>query len=286
MNRIAIVTGAASGIGLALSKALIDRGDTVVLTDTDDSALREAVSTVAVGGTKGIGRRLDVRDRDQFTSVVQEVIGDFGRLDLLFNNAGVDLLGETDELTMSHWKWMIDINLRGVVNGVDAAYPIMVGQRSGHIVNTASLAGLVPRPYQLPYVTTKHAVIGLSLALRAEAAGLGVRVTAVCPGVTNTPLLTKTGPSDLPRTGLTQMMLDTGPKIAARRWAERVLPGPYSAERLAQDALRGIDRNAALVVAPRSARIQWAAARLSPTLNNWLGKAIAKSTTAVLTTRS
>src|SRR5207248_6593438 len=122
-----------------------------------------------------------------------------GRLDLMVNNAGIGIGGETRELLLAHWDRIIDVNLRGVVHGVHAAYPVMIEQGSGHIVNTASLAGLLPSPGATPYAMTKHAVVGLSLSLRGEAAAYGVRVTAVCPGVVETPILDKGGPDDLPK---------------------------------------------------------------------------------------
>jgi len=105
---------------------------------------------------------------------------------VMVNNAGIGVGGEASELTLAHWERVIDVNLRGVIHGVHAAYPVMIAQRSGHIVNTASLAGLMPSPWLTPYAMTKHAVVGLTLSLRAKAAAHGVRVTAVCPGVVDT----------------------------------------------------------------------------------------------------
>jgi NAD(P)-dependent dehydrogenase (short-subunit alcohol dehydrogenase family) len=163
----------------------------------------------------------------------------------MVNNAGIGVGGEARELLLAHWDRAIDVNLRGVVHGVHAAYPVMVEQGSGHIVNTASLAGLLPSPGLTPYAMTKHGVVGLSLSLRVEAAAYGVRVTAVCPGVVDTPILDKGGPEDLPRPALVGH---------AREFFRHYQPRFYSADRLAQDIVRGIDRNAALVVAPASAR--------------------------------
>ena len=107
----------------------------------------------------------------------------------MVNNAGVAIGGLLEELDERHWSKALDVNLRGVINGVTAAYEVMRAQGSGHILNTASLAGLIPAPAMLPYTTTKHAVVGLSTALRAEAASQGVRVSVLCPGFVDTPLL-------------------------------------------------------------------------------------------------
>ena len=109
----------------------------------------------------------------------------------MFNNAGISIGGETEELTLDHWNSIIDVNIRGVVHGVHAAYPLMVRQGSGHIVNTASMGGLMAAGLLTSYVMTKHAVVGLSLALRSEAAAHGVGVTAVCPSAVDTPILDK-----------------------------------------------------------------------------------------------
>lgn len=257
MGQVAIVTGGASGIGLALGTALFRRGDVVVLADVDVAgAEREAARLTGTGPGVAQPAHLDVRDADAVAALVERTADEHGRLDLMVNNAGIGIGGEVEELTLAHWDRVIDVNLRGVVHGVVAAYPLMVAQRSGHIVNTASLAGLVPVGLLTPYVATKHAVVGLSLALRQEAAPKGVRVTVACPGFTDTAILDG-GPEDLPR-----------PRLAehTRTLAERQTGGLYDVERLARDILRGVDRNQAMVVAPASARAAWRMQRLAPPL--------------------
>jgi NAD(P)-dependent dehydrogenase (short-subunit alcohol dehydrogenase family) len=208
---------------------------------------------------------LDVRDSSAVHSLVQDVIGRHGRLDLMFNNAGIYQGGETDELLPAHWDRVIDVNLRGVVNGVNAAYPIMIKQRFGHIVNTASLAGLLPTALVAPYVTTKHAVVGLSLCLRAEAAAHGVGVTVICPGFIDTPFFDHGLPDDLPRSRVYKAR-QTKQQAEKSRLAEFVLrhSNVYSPERLADDILQGVARNKPLVVRPTSAHLQWLAVRLAP----------------------
>jgi NAD(P)-dependent dehydrogenase (short-subunit alcohol dehydrogenase family) len=251
MGRIAIVTGGGSGIGEALSRALAARGDTVVVADIDGAAAERVA-----GDIRATAAKVDVRDAAAVQALVDDTVAQHGRLDLIFNNAGIGVGGDVLELTVAHWDRIIDINLRGVVHGVQAAYPVMARQGSGSIVNTASVAGLTPPPYLTPYVAVKHAVVGLSLALRGEAKAHNVNVTVVCPGWTDTPILDSTGPDDLPK----PEGMDGGVREAAERMGKL-----YPPDQLAQDILRGVDRKKAFVVAPRQARIMWRINRLTPT---------------------
>jgi len=251
--RIAVITGGASGIGRAIATALVLRGDTVTVADLDKEGADTVAGRLSERGSAEAAA-LDVTDPDAVAALYGSVRERHGRLDLVFNNAGIAVGGMTEELSLDHWNKTLDVNLRGVIHGVHAAYPILLEQGHGHILNTASLAGLVPAPMMLPYTTTKHAVVGLSLALRAEAAARGVRVSAICPGFVDTPLLDNANP-DLPET-------ETGKH--AREAALRVQRRLYTAEALARDVLRGIDKNQALIVAPASARAAWRGVRLSP----------------------
>ena len=185
----AIVTGAGSGIGAALCRALVAAGADVVCTDIDgEAAERTAASAL---GDRARSARLDVTDAAAVQAAVDEVVDRAGRLDLMFNNAGIVWGGDTELLTLDQWNAIIDVNVRGVVHGVAAAYPQMIKQGHGHIVNTASMAGLTAAGQITSYVMTKHAIVGLSLALRSEAAAHGVGVLAVCPSAIETPILEK-----------------------------------------------------------------------------------------------
>jgi NAD(P)-dependent dehydrogenase (short-subunit alcohol dehydrogenase family) len=256
-GRVAFVTGGASGIGKALCGALVARGASVVVADINASgaaAVARELSDRGPGSATSLS--LDVGDANGFQHAVAESRDEHGRLDLLFNNAGIGIGGPVEELTLAHWERTLDVNLRGVVHGVVAAYPLMVKQGFGHIVNTASLAGLVPFPLGVPYAMTKHAVVGLSVSLRSEGRAHGVRVSAVCPGVIDTPILDSEGPPDLPRTRLAGRGRDMF--LHSNR-------GPaYPPERLAEDVLRGVARNQAIIVAPARARAAWLANRISP----------------------
>jgi NAD(P)-dependent dehydrogenase (short-subunit alcohol dehydrogenase family) len=260
MARIAIITGAASGIGQALARALAGRGDTVVVADIDaegaDRTAQEIDRDLPGTATSAV---LDVRDPAAVQSLVRGTHETYGRIDVMVNNAGIGIGGEALDMQLAHWDRSIDVNLRGVVHGVHAAYPIMVRQGSGHIVNTASLAGLVPGILTAPYAASKHAVVGLSLSLRLEAAEYGVRVTVVCPGLVETPILDKTGPDDLPIPALGGHAREVFQHSGARL---------YPAEKMAQDIVRGMDRNAALVVSPAPARLLWYLWRYTPFLVN------------------
>ncbi len=257
-GRVAIVTGAASGIGRALAGALARRGATVVLADIDEAGVKDAADALGAGPPGRVsGVALDVADAAAVAALVKRTASDHGHLDFLFNNAGIAVGGPVSELTLAHWNRTIDVNLRGVVHGVVAAYPIMISQGHGHIVNTASLAGLVPSPMLTAYGMTKHGVVGLSESLRMEAAAFGVRVSVVCPGVIDTPLLDKGNPPDLPE-------VTHAPN--ARRLLTSMIGQAYPAASLAEDVLDGVARNRPVIVTPRHARIPWRVYRISPRL--------------------
>jgi NAD(P)-dependent dehydrogenase (short-subunit alcohol dehydrogenase family) len=250
-DKTAIVTGAGSGIGAALCRALVAAGATVVCTDIDGDA---AERTAAVLGANADSARLDVTDAVAVQQTVDDVVDRAGRLDLMFNNAGIVWGGDTELLTLDQWNAIIDVNIRGVVHGVTAAYPLMLKQGHGHIINTASMAGLTAAGQITSYVTTKHAVVGLSMALRSEAISRGVGVLVVCPSAVETPILDKGAVGGF--VGRNYFLEGQGVKTA------------YDPDRLARDTLRAIEKNKAILVKPRLAHAQWLFARLAPTLMN------------------
>jgi NAD(P)-dependent dehydrogenase (short-subunit alcohol dehydrogenase family) len=262
-GRIALVTGAASGIGSALSAALSARGAHVVMSDIDSAALEAAVARTD-GACSAV--ELDVGDAERFAAVTDQIATAHGRLDILINNAGTAAVGEAQELSLEHWRRVLAVNLDGVIHGVHAAYPRMVACGSGQIVNVASVAGLIPAPLFAPYAASKFAVVGMSLSLRAEARTHGVNVTVVCPGVIETPLLDTQAPAGLAPVAST-------PDV--RAFLTRGLGSPYPAAALAEDVLGAMARNRAVLVSPRRARLAWWASRLLP------GAALAYSTHVV-----
>ena len=246
----AIVTGGGSGIGAALCRALDLAGADVVCTDIDADAAERIVSTLS---PRARAAHLDVTDAAAVQAAVDEVVKRTGRLDLMFNNAGIVWGGDTELLTLDQWNAIIDINVRGVVHGVAAAYPLMLEQGYGHIVNTASMAGLTAAGQVTSYVATKHAVVGLSMALRSEAVPRGVGVLVVCPAAVETPILDKGA---------------VGGFVGRDYFLQAQGGNPYDADRLARDTLRAIERNKAILVKPTVAHAQWWMARLMPGLMN------------------
>src|SRR5277367_6285698 len=187
-EKIAFVTGGASGIGAALTTRLVEGGAEVWIADRQIDAAQELAQRLDGGGAKAHAIELDVRSYPSFERAVAEVVQQSGRIDYLFNNAGIGVSGEVDSYTLDDWNDVFDVNLRGVLHGIQAVYPIMIRQHTGHIVNTASMAGLVTSPGTASYTATKHAVVAISKALRVEAERHGVQVSVLCPGAIRTPI--------------------------------------------------------------------------------------------------
>jgi NAD(P)-dependent dehydrogenase (short-subunit alcohol dehydrogenase family) len=242
-ERVALVTGGASGIGRALCEALARHGARVTVADLDGEGAQRVASAL---GAPARAATLDVTDAGAVRAAVDALIAREGRLDLLVNGAGLGFWGELRDATLDDWRRVLDVNLWGVVHGVAAAYPRMVAQGGGQIVNVASLAGLVSAPIVTPYAAAKHAVVGLSTSLRAEAEGLGVRVNVVCPGPIQTAfhssLIRAGGPAP-------------GPAAPA---------GALDAAAAARAILRGVARNERIIVFPARARRLWWAYRWLP----------------------
>jgi NAD(P)-dependent dehydrogenase (short-subunit alcohol dehydrogenase family) len=251
---VAIITGGASGIGRALGEALTRRGARVVLADLQVDLARDVAAGIAANGGHATAAELDVTDFQAVNNLVQNTYQREGRLDYMFNNAGIGIVGEVRLYELEDWNRVLDVNVRGVIHGVQVAYPIMLRQGFGHIVNTASAAGLLPEPIVVGYCASKHAVVGLSISLRIEAAAAGVRVSVLCPGVVRTPVLIDCGKYG--------KMLQPVPRELQERWIERQRPMPP--ERFAERALRAVARNRAIVIIPFSWRIFWWLYRLSP----------------------
>ena len=190
-EKVCIVTGANSGIGYALSEELLKRGATVYLLGRNPEKVAVAAGKLAAHGDRVRTLVADVTDPARVQNAIEGAAAEAGRLDLLFNNAGIFRPQLYETATLEDWRAMIDANLWSVVYGVHAALPIMLGQGSGQIVNTASAAGLDPFPMQNIYNASKYAVVGLSESLRYEYAEKGLAVSVICPGDIATPIYSK-----------------------------------------------------------------------------------------------
>ena len=255
----ALVTGAASGIGKATALALARRGADVVLCDVDQSGLKITQDLAASLGRKTVARRVDVSRRDDMASFADEVHRDLEAIDILVNNAGVALGASFEETLLEDWDWIISINLLGVIHGLHYFVPNMVARgRVGHVVNIASMAGLLAVRSLSAYSTTKFAVVGLSEALRAELVSHGIGVTAVCPGFVNTPLVESA-----------RMRGKAGEALAHQEIVDFVERRQHTPERVAETILRAIQRNRAIAPVFPEAWLGYYMKRFTPRLLAW-----------------
>jgi NAD(P)-dependent dehydrogenase (short-subunit alcohol dehydrogenase family) len=249
-DKVAIVTGGASGLGRALCEELARQGARVVVADIDAAGAERTAAALGAAGGRAEAERVDVASEEAVFRLVASVAARHGSLDYMFNNAGIAVGGEAHDLTTAHWKKALDVNLWGTVFGTSAAYAVMRRQGHGHIVNTASVGGLVPMPLALPYAASKHAIVGLSTTLRIEAKDSGIKVSVLCPAFIETRILENatfaSGTKDDFRAAVRLPFMEAG--------------------RAARLALKGVARNRAVVVLPFYGRLMWWLHRLQPAL--------------------
>ncbi|TNE88556.1 MAG: SDR family oxidoreductase [Deltaproteobacteria bacterium] len=244
------LTGGASGIGRALAVRLVAQGADVVLADWDGPAAAAVAEELGCHAVE-----VDVRDPDAVRRAVAEARALVGPIDLLINNAGVVQCVEAHLADDEDWRRVIDVDLYGVVHGVQAVYPEMVARGRGHIVNIASVAGLFPSAGQVSYTAAKHGVVGLSYALRAEAKRHGVSVTVICPGIVKTAMR-----DDLPVRG-----------VSAER-LRALLPAGADVDQVADRILDGVARDRVRVVVTPMAHLLTTLMRIHPGLGVWLNR--------------
>ena len=260
-GKVAIVTGAGSGIGKGLAEELARRGAHIVISDISQERIQSVAAEIVQSGGKATASALDVSKYEAVKKIIDDTVAAHGRIDYIFNNAGIAVGGPAKDFSIDDWRKVIDINLYGVVHGASVAFPIMVKQGFGHIINTASIEGLVPMPGTSSYVASKYGVVGLSNALRIEGADLGVRVSVVCPAYIKTAIFNDAKMIKVDREKLMKSMPD---------WAG------ITPEECAKVILRGVERNRAFIVVTAIAKILWRLHRMSPGLVMWLMKLSAR----------
>jgi NADP-dependent 3-hydroxy acid dehydrogenase YdfG len=186
MDKIVLITGASSGIGEATARVLAEAGMTVVLGARRTDRLEQLRREITAAGGNVRVRRIDVTDRDDVAAFAQDALDEFGRIDVIVNNAGVMPLSPMSSLKVDEWEQMVDVNIKGVLWGIAAVLPAMNARASGHIINIASIGGLAVTPTAAVYCATKFAVRAISDGLRQE--NDRIRVTSVCPGVVTSEL--------------------------------------------------------------------------------------------------
>jgi NAD(P)-dependent dehydrogenase (short-subunit alcohol dehydrogenase family) len=247
---VAVVTGGASGIGAALCHELLARGATVYAADRDSEGLSR------LGEPAIHTHQVDVTDEGSVSALLDRVVAEQGRIDYLFNNAGIVVGGDFEHMDPATWAKVVDVNIWGVVHGTQHGYAQMLAQRGGHIINTASSAGVLPVARSTAYATTKHAVVGLSVSLREEARRHGVRVSVVIPGVVDT--------------GIFDSAVNLG-SYDYQRKIDKLPMGRLSPQRAARFILDGTAKNRSRIVFPFHNRVIVTLHRLAPAL---MGKLI------------
>jgi NAD(P)-dependent dehydrogenase (short-subunit alcohol dehydrogenase family) len=263
LEKIAIVTGGGMGLGEALCQALSRQGAVVVVADINGNAAQEVACRIEQGAARAHAIQVDVSNREGMESLIETTVSRFGRIDYFFNNAAIFIGGDARDLSVDQWERMLSVNLHGVVYGTVYAYQLMVKQGHGHIVNIASISGLLPQPGNTPYTTCKHGIVGLSLGLRVEGADLGVKVSAACPGDMKTKIFENMVVVNMSRERV----------IELSQRSSFLLP-EISAENAAHTILRGVARNRALIVFPATIRLIWRLYRACPILVYWSNRQV------------
>ncbi|SHL01665.1 Short-chain dehydrogenase [Desulfatibacillum alkenivorans DSM 16219] len=254
-EKTVVVTGAAAGIGKALCLALGRRGAFVIAAGHHLDRVERTAREVRDQGGAATAAQVDVTREEDVKKIIDRTVQEYGRLDYYFNNAGISIAGEMRDLSLDDWRRVLDVNFMGVLYGSHYAYMVMASQGRGHIVNVSSLGGLLPFPVKGPYSASKHAVVGLTSTLRAEAARLGVKISLVCPGLIATEIWEKTP------------IHKADNKAVKNIFTLPMLP----VNKAAEFTLKGVARNKGIIVFPFHAKLAWRAYRLSPALLTPMG---------------
>jgi NAD(P)-dependent dehydrogenase (short-subunit alcohol dehydrogenase family) len=230
-GKTAFVTGGASGIGLALCRAFGQRGMDVAIADVEAAACAEAVDMLRAEGVRAIGEVCDVSDRESLANAAARAFSEFGKVHILCNNAGVSRAGPIERIAASDWDWVIGVNLKGLIHGLQIFLPHMKAHgEDGHIVNTASMNGVAGAALAGPYCATKFAAVGISEVLAAELRGSPIGVSVLCPSWVKTRMLDNGRNRPAQFGGPIALDLDGGNAERNRRYAQALADGLDPAE--------------------------------------------------------
>jgi NAD(P)-dependent dehydrogenase (short-subunit alcohol dehydrogenase family) len=261
-GKLALVTGAGSGIGRETALLCARRGASLAICDVNEAGLTETAAEARRHGSDVFAQRVDVGDRAQMQAFADAVHERVPAVDLLVNNAGVGLGAHFLETALEDWDWIVSINLIGVVHGCHMFVPGMVQRGAGgHVVNLSSLAGYLPNPSLSAYTTTKFAVLGFSQSLRIELRSHRIGVTAICPGLINTPITRNS-----PMRGAAESQRDRVVRIYERR--------NYGPERVADRILHAVQRNRAVAPVTIESWTMWWLTRLAPSVARGVAQAV------------
>lgn len=255
VKQVAIITGGASGIGAAFGRVLAREGILIIIADRQLELAETVVVDITNEGGNARAIELDVTDANAVNQLVNNIHRQEGRIDFMFNNAGIGIGGTAQQHDESDWQDTFDVNISGVAHGIQAVYPLMRDQGFGQIINTSSVAGLIPSPMMVAYTASKHAVYAMSRVLRLEAREFGVKVNALCPGFIDTPILTG---GRFGRMKLSEAQNDSLEQ-------ERLKGHAMNVDEFAQKAWQHLRRDQAVVIVPGVWRLLWLLYRLFPT---------------------
>lgn len=253
-NKVAIVTGGSSGIGFSLCKELLNRGAIVYLLGHNKDHVESAIYKLSEYKNKVYPLVADVSVKDEIQSAIKDVKNIQGRLDFLFNNAGIGDPNLAIDVTLDDWQRMLNTNLWSIIYATDVALPIMVEQDFGHIINTASLGGLIPKPHGVMYATTKFAVVGLTESLKYEYNDSNINFSTICPGVIITDIFLKNkGEDNSKDSTLTEI-----DKLEKIKEAYKGL-NPITPDEAAVEMLDKVSQNEGIIIVPEK---PWTQVRL------------------------
>lgn len=265
-EKVIVITGAGSGIGRATALAFASEGANIVAVDIKADRLDEVKSEIEKRGAKASTKIVDVSSREQVADLAKYVIEKYGRVDILYNNAGVGTGGLIEATPYEDWEWVFKINFWGVYNGVHAFLPYMIERQYGHIVNTASGAGIAPLVSLGAYTSTKYAVVGMSEVLRAEVRRHNIGVSVICPGIINTNIVAD-GRAHIPQ----------GAKADQQKMTDFYKKRGWPPERVAKAVLNAVRKNKGIVPVGPEAWLGWYMMRISPSLYNAMSAYIVKN---------